>query len=680
MPAAPTRVIVLRGLDAAERRARLVHEWLVTNGLGGYASGTIGGVVTRRYHGFLVAALPAPYGRRMLLPHVGERVRLPDGRLAVLTPERDEPSGPEGAGGAHLEEFRLECGLPVWRYRVPGGGVVERRVIMPNGQNTVHVIYRLAEGDGPLRLKLRVAVHHRSHDDPVSTPLPGNFRFTDTGERYELAVLDLPPLRLMAHGLRQAFTVERTTLPELLYAVEEARGYEHRGTLWSPGYFRLDLTREQPAALVASTEPWETVTALTPEAALRAELERRERRLSAARLPAREGLAAELVLAADQFLVKPVGRSASAARLRAEGEEGRSVIAGYHWFTDWGRDTMIALDGLALATGREAEARGILSTFAHHLRDGLIPNLFPEGENEGLYHTADATLWLFHALDRYVRVTGDRALLDELLPKLVEVAERHVRGTRFGIGVDPADGLLRQGAAGYALTWMDAKVGDWVVTPRRGKAVEINALWFNALALLAEWLERSGDGPAASRWRAHAERARRSFNERFWYADGGYLYDVVDGEDGDDAACRPNQVLAIALEHPVLDRERWAAVLDVVRERLLTPAGLRTLAPGHRDYRSRYYGDRRSRDAAYHQGTVWPWLLGPFTDAWLKAHPKEHAFVHECLAAFDAHLSEACIGSISEVFDAEAPFTPQGCVAQAWSVAEILRCTLRSTT
>jgi predicted glycogen debranching enzyme len=334
---------------------------------------------------------------------------------------------------------------------------------------------------------------------------------------------------------------------------------------------------------------------------------------------------------------------------------------------------MISLEGLTLTTGRHLEAGYILRTFAQYVRDGLIPNFFPERGEQPLYHTADATLWFFHALDRYVELVGDAATLERLLPTLVEIIERHLTGTHFGIGIDPKDGLLRQGAAGYQLTWMDAKVGDWIVTPRRGKAVEINALWYNALRLLEGWLIATGDEATGRVVRKHAELARASFNERFWYPEGGYLYDVVDGESGDDPACRPNQVLAIALRHAVLDPDRWTAVLDTVRARLLTPVGLRSLAPGHPDYKPRYDGDLRARDAAYHQGTVWAWLIGPFVDAWLRTHPHDRETARRTLDALPAHLSEACIGSISELFDADDPFTPRGCVAQAWSVAEVLR-------
>ena len=271
------------------------------------------------------------------------------------------------------------------------------------------------------------------------------------------------------------------------------------------------------------------------------------------------------------------------------------------------------------------------------------------------------------------RATGDRETLRLLLPTLSSIVEHHVRGTRFGIGVDPGDGLLRQGAAGYQLTWMDAKVGDWVVTPRRGKAVEINALWYNALRLLEGWVREEQGSEAAAPLATRAAEVRTAFNARFWYAEGGYLYDVVDGESGDDPACRPNQLFAISLSHPVLAEARWASVLEVVRDRLLTPLGLRTLAPDHPDYKATYDGDLRARDAAYHQGTVWPWLVGPFVDAWLRARPGDRASARALLEGLWTHLDEACVGSISEIFDAEPPFTPRGCISQGWSVAEALR-------
>jgi predicted glycogen debranching enzyme len=654
----------------------LDREWLVTNGLGGYASGTISGAATRRYHGLLVAALSAPAGRWMMLNHLSELIRLPSGATLQIGGEERIGGVLELYGTDCLAEFRLEDGLPVWLYRV-NGYAFEKRVYLVHQQNTAYVNYRLVEGDGVVRLKLRPAVHFREHDAPVSDAVCHPYRFIAEGDHYELVSCDpgVPMLRLRLWGERESFTVEGKKLPDILYRVEESRGYAARGALWSPGYFRADLSRGHEVTLVASTETWEMIRAMTPNGALAAEQERRDRLLHRADGAARTGFGAEMVLAADQFIIRPAGRIEEAARARATGDEVRTVIAGYHWFTDWGRDTMISLPGLTLATGRHAEAGYILRTFAHYVRDGLIPNLFPEGQNDGLYHTADATLWFFQATARYLAVTDDWDTLRRLLPKFLSILDHHLKGTRFGIHVDPADGLLSQGAEGYQLTWMDAKVGDWVVTPRRGKAVEINALWYNALRLLEGWLRATGDEAMARQVAGHAERARESFNRRFWYAAGGYLYDVVDSEGGgDDASCRPNQIFAIALTHPVLDRERWRPVLEVVRQRLLTPVGLRSLAPGSPDYKAKYYGDLRSRDAAYHQGTVWAWLIGPFIDAYLKVHPDDRAGARRFLEGFAHHLDEACIGSISEIFDAEEPFAPRGCVAQAWSVAEVLRC------
>jgi predicted glycogen debranching enzyme len=386
------------------------------------------------------------------------------------------------------------------------------------------------------------------------------------------------------------------------------------------------------------------------------------------------GSAAELVLAADQFIFEPRGRLRDKVQAHAMDDKVRAVIAGYHWFTDWGRDTMISLEGLTLTTGRYSDARGILRTFNRYVRDGLIPNFIPEGADKGVYHTADATLWYFHALDRYLAYTDDRVTLRFLLPSLVSIIEHHISGTRFGIHVDTSDGLLTQGEEGYQLTWMDAKVDGWVVTPRRGKAVEINGLFYNALCLLAEWLEAEGEAATARKYKEYAGKLRRSFNERFWFEGGNYLYDVIDGENGDDSACRPNQLISFSLKYPVLDKKYWQAIIEIVQQKLLTPVGLRSLSPDHPDYKPKYFGDLRARDAAYHQGTVWPWLIGPFIDAYLALNPDSKENVRKSLEGFVPHLNEACIGSISEICDATEPFTPRGCISQAWSVAEVLRC------
>jgi predicted glycogen debranching enzyme len=680
-PAAPNRACrLVRRMpwspeQSAHPEALLNREWLVTNALGGYASGTIAGVPTRRYHGLLIAALPAPLGRTVMLGQVTELVRLGNGKVMRFGGEELADGRLDLHGAEYLVEFRLEGGLPVWRYSAHGI-VFEKRLMLAHRQNTVFLNYRLIEGDGPVRLKLRPQVHFRGHDEPVSKQLADAYSLTVINERGELSIpgSEFPPLRFRLFAEEGAFTIQGRKLIQLLYRTEESRGYEFRGEQWTPGYFRSDLTHDHPVTLAASTESWDALRAIPPWDCHRAEMERRDMLLIAAQPAAREGVGAELVLASDAFLFTPAGRAEDAARARARGDEVRSIIAGYHWFTDWGRDTMVSLEGLTLCTGRRHEAGFILRTFAHYVRDGLIPNFFPDGKNEGVYHTADATLWFFHALHRYLEYTGDRATLRHILPVLREIVEHHVRGTRFNIGVDPKDGLLKQGAPGYQLTWMDAKVGDWVVTPRRGKAVEICALWYNALKLIEGWVrEEHGDG-AAGEYADLAGRCRDSFNRRFWNADGGYLYDVVDAESGgDDASFRPNQIFAVSLDHPVLDKVHWQPVVEAVKDKLLTPVGLRSLAPGSPDYKPQYYGDLRSRDAAYHQGTVWAWLIGPFIDAWLRVFPDQTADARGFLDGFNHALDDACVGSISEVFDAEPPFTPRGCIAQGWSVAEVLR-------
>lgn len=675
---------LIRRIDLAhargeEARQLLRREWLATNGLGGYASGTIAGSVTWRYHGLLIAALPAPFGRVVMLNHVSEFLRLADGRVLQIGGEEESRPEETRKAGHFIAEFRLENGLPVWRYEVEDI-TLEKHVLFLYGQNTVHIHYRLLSRNENVRLELRPSLQFRGHGQAVNDGPQEGYGLSVSGEQYEVSSEGwLPRLRLVLSGERSEFTYDGGTRREIYYQKEAERGYPSRGMLWSPGYFTAWLNPRRDATLIASTEWWSTMLALTPEESVNFYHARHRRLISMSDPLARQSPAADLALAADQFIITPAGRIQDAARAHAAGDEIRTVIAGYHWFTDWGRDTMISLEGLTLVTRRFTEAGWILRTFAYYIRQGLIPNLFPEGKNEGLYHTADATLWFFHALDRYVDYTGDCATLRHILPRLVEIVNHHLSGTQFGIGVDPADGLLRQGAPNYQLTWMDAKVDDWVVTPRRGKAVEINGLWYNALKLLEGWLKDDKDEPGAEKIAAHAQRARESFNRRFWYNEGGYLYDVIDGEHGDDNSCRPNQLLAFCLKHPVLEETRWKDVLRVVREKLLTPVGLRSLSRESPDYKPKYFGDLRARDAAYHQGTVWAWLIGPFVDAWLKVYPEDRAGARKCLEGFAAHLDEACVGSVSEIFDAEPPYAPRGCIAQAWSVAEVLRAWVKTS-
>jgi predicted glycogen debranching enzyme len=489
---APPRALVRRvrwppegGRDDVLRR-----EWLVTNGLGGYASGTIAGAITRRYHALLVAALAAPLGRVILLNHLSERVRSSTGRTEWLSAYGEQGRLVQEEGARVLEEFTLDRGIATWRFVLPEF-TIERTIVMPHGQNTVHVTYRVVSG-GNVRLTLRPSLAFRPHDAPVTQPSEHGYTLIAKDRRFEIhGDPALPVLRLALRAGTGAFSVDDQGIRDVKYLTEESRGYDASGSLWSPGYFRADLSPAEPVTLIASCESWEVIAALNPDDVLARELKRRDALVASAHPAARTGVAAELVLAADQFIIQPAARVADETVARAAGDEARTIVAGYHWFTDWGRDTMISLEGLTLLTGRHTEARQILLTFARHVRRGLIPNLFPEGENEGLYHTADATLWFFHALERYERHSGDTTLVDELVPKLRQIVDAHIAGTDFSIGV-AEDGLLRQGAEGYQLTWMDAKVEGWVVTPRRGKAVEINALWYNALRLLQGWLARLG--------------------------------------------------------------------------------------------------------------------------------------------------------------------------------------------
>jgi predicted glycogen debranching enzyme len=666
----PIRTLSLRDAPESSLLELTEREWLVTNGLGGYASGTLAGIPTRRFHGLLIASLPSPHGRWQMFNHLVETVD-----AFPLSDVEQTHRLREGMRFNALAEFRLEWGLPVWVYE-KDGLVLEKRLFLSFEQNTTFVRYVLLAG-GEVALDLRPALNFRPHEGRLDVPAEHPYPFSARDGHVEIEAGEgAPALRVKTCGEGAGLVEDFKEYEDVFYSTESRRGYDAHGGLWSPGYFRLLLRRGQSAALVASTEPWEAIDALPPDEALAAERERRQELLKMAGKAAKSSLGAELVLAADQFIITPAVRTGDSARARASGEEARSVIAGYHWFTDWGRDTMISLEGLALCTGRYTEARRILRTFAGHIRNGLIPNMFPEGDSEGLYHTADATLWFFHAIERYLQSTGDEELLRLLMPKLEGIIESHLRGTDFGIHADPADGLLIQGAEGYQLTWMDAKVEGWVVTPRRGKAVEINALWYNALRIMSEWRDRLGNSAAARNASGIADKVYESFQRRFWYETEGYLYDVVDGESGDDPALRPNQVLAISLDYPVLDRSRWEPVMQTVEKRLLTPVGLRSLAPGHPDYKQRYDGDLRSRDAAYHQGTVWAWLIGPFLDAWRKTYPTQVAHGERFLEGLRRELDCGGIGSVSEIFDAEKPYTSRGCIAQAWSVAEFLRCHL----
>lgn len=639
-------------------------EWLVTNGIGGYASSTIMGIPTRRYHGLFVPNLRAPRGRTVVIPLFEEEIETEKDIHLI--------SGAETLGGVEvqtpvcLRDFRWEWQIPKWTFEV-GGRVFEKRITMPQGQNTVYIEYRLVKGQ-PIQLRLRPFFTFRGHDEPFEIPDYWPFTLKITHGLIEVHPFDgAPVLKLGLRPQKGIFVCEQKTHEDVYYRIENERGLDDRTSLSSPGYFQASMIEGEALSFATTIDSWSAIQ-FEPSLVFDAERHRLQKLLMLAPEPARSGLAAKLVLAADQFIVRPVSRTEENVLVHASGEHVRTVIAGYHWFTDWGRDTMISLEGLTLCTGRFQEAKAILRTFSHYLKEGLLPNHFPEGERMALYNTTDATFWYFHALDRYFQFTGDRETLETLLPKLESSIEYHLKGTNYGIGVDRDDGLIKASALGYALTWMDAKVHNWVVTPRRGKPVEIQALWYNALSLVEAWSKELGKPFAYSDVK---EEAYESFNSKFPIPDKGYLYDVIDGE-GNDSSLRPNQIFSMSLRFPILKEEFWKPVFSTVTDKLLTPFGLRTLDPLDVNYHPRYEGNRWERDAAYHQGLVWTWLLGPYMDVHRKLYPGEPTPA-SFFAAIEHHLSQAGIGTISEIFDAEAPFVPRGCIAQAWSVAEVLR-------
>lgn len=645
----------------------IAKEWIVTNGLGGYSSGTVLGVNTRRHHGLFVPNLPAPRGRTMMLPHLAESLEI-DEEFVSLTGTEPSSSTLDFPAAKLLKQFRLDWQTPTWRFEVKGR-CLEKKIFMPYGKNTVYVSYQLLDGS-PVRLSFRPFGACRKHDSQLGYPHKWPFRVTGNDHRYELQAFDGAPIvRMMVRPSKEVFLDESKIIRNIFYRIEFERGLDCIESLYSPGVFSVDLSVEEPVYFAASTEDWASLDN-SPAQAFEDEVARRKKLLSSCRSASGHIVTAQLTLAADQFIVSPKTRNEKQTTADAT-DQPCTIIAGYHWFTDWGRDTMISLEGLTLCTGRAEQAKAILKTFAHYVRNGLLPNHFPEGERQAIYNTVDATFWYFHAIDRYLEHTKDHDLIKLLYPTLKSIINHHIQGTDFGIHMDPADGLISAAAEGYQLTWMDAKVDEWVVTPRRGKPVEIQALWFNALKLMEQWGQALNE-PVAD-YRVLAEKVHTSFNTHFWFTEGGYLYDVIDAERGYDIALRPNQIFAISLRYPVLKSECWKAVIDIVEEKLLTPLGLRTLDPAHPDYHGRYEGDRWNRDAAYHQGLVWAWLIGHFVDAWKKVyHDPQKA--REFFQAFEIHLGEAAIGTISEIFDGDSPYQPRGCIAQAWSVAEVLRC------
>jgi predicted glycogen debranching enzyme len=642
-------------LGQAERR-----EWWLANGLGGYAAGTVAGSLTRRYHGLLVAPVNPPLGRFLVLAKADATLLDAEGSHPLFTNRWGE-GAVEPAGHVLIESFRLEGRIPVWRYAI-GDIAIEQRIWMEHGANTTYVAFRLVSGAAQSRpLRLRVTLLANARDHHVSAR-PWEFHPVIEGEGPELRVRhpNWFTLYLKARGGR--ITPCHEWHENFHLAVERERGLPDRDNHLCVGEANFDLVEGKWVGLVASLDP-----AASPYLgeSLRRALARDARELKRAAVQVRELIDApawinQLLLAADSFVF---------ARPMPSVPDGESVIAGYPWFGDWGRDTMIALPGLTLATGRYETAGRILRTFACFVDRGMLPNVFPGAGETPEYNTADAALWYLEAWRAYFHAIRDRSALKELFPVLEDIVQWHVRGTRHGIRMDENDGLLFAGEPGVQVTWMDAKIGDWVVTPRIGKPVEINALWYNGLVAMAEMAEAVGL-PSAT-YRGLAVRARNGF-QRFVQPDGT-LHDVLDGPDGADATLRPNQILAVSLPHSPLDAETGRAVVARVGRELLTSYGLRSLDPAHRDYKPRYLGGVWERDSSYHQGAVWAWLLGYFALAEYRITGDAEG-AQARLAPLRDHLLDAGLGTVSEIFDGAPPHAPRGCPSQAWSVA----CTLEA--
>jgi predicted glycogen debranching enzyme len=663
-------VIELGRDSLTELAAASQREWLVTNGLGGFASGTVSGLNTRRYHGLLVAALRPPVERTLMVAALDATVRYGGVTTALATHEYlDGTIAPEGY--RHLLSFRLDGAIPVWTWAI-GEALLEQRVWMAHGENTTYVSYQLRRGPLPLELELQPLCSSRDYHWQLRGSRDASVRALDQG----FEVIDHPgalPCRVLLEGAR--YVIDPQWHWNIRHREEGARGLDEGEDLLRPAIISARLAPGEVVTVILTAE---SRAPLAAAESLQREQQRQHALLQSAGLahaalarPAPDWVQ-QLVLSADQFIVDRHDMQGNAL--------GKTIIAGYPWFSDWGRDTMIALPGLTLAVGRHDIAASVLRTFAQFVDQGMLPNRFPDGGESPEYNTVDATLWYFVAIREYLRTTSDSSLRTELYPALKDIIAWHRRGTRYGIRMDASDALLYAGEAGVQLTWMDAKVGDWVVTPRIGKCVEINALWYHALTLMGSLAREERDVEAAREFTQLASRVARSYNERFWHEAGSCLFDVVDGPEGEqdeqgrrrDATVRPNQILAVSLTPTLLEPARARAVLERCARELWTPMGLRSLAPSDASYVSVYQGGPRDRDGAYHQGTVWSWLLGPFVSAHLHVHG-DVAAAREFASGMGAHLREACVGQVSEIFDGGAPFRARGCYAQAWGVAELLR-------
>jgi predicted glycogen debranching enzyme len=639
-------------LDTFERSAE--HEWLVTNGIGGFASGTVAGACTRRYHGLLVAALRPPVGRTVLVAKLDLRADYLGRNYGLASNEyADGTVNPHGY--RYLETFELDGLVPTWTFCLADGRL-RQRIWMAHGENTTYLTLSFERGSNDLELELTPLCSYRDYH--AHSRGGWALKVSPRDDGCEVAAFDgATPYYLRCD--RGRFEAAPEWHWNVKHRAETARGLDDIEDLWRPGTFRVRLAPGSEVALSLSIH-----AAASPRRA-RQELIRERRRQARLIADLRVDIpdwVRQLSLAADQFVV---ARSTN-------GETGATVIAGYPWFSDWGRDTMIALPGLTLSTGRLDVAREIVRTFGRYVSEGMLPNRFSDAGEAPEYNTVDATLWYFHAIDLYLHASVDLKTVGELYPVLDSIIDWHTRGTRYGIRIDPEDGLLHAGEAGVQLTWMDAKVGDWVVTPRIGKPVEINALWHRALKVMAAFAQALDKPADAAGYARRADQAAQSFRNRFWYAEGGYLFDVIDGPAGDDPSLRPNQIFAVSLDPGLLEPEHARAVVNVCARELWTPYGLRSLARSDPAYAGRYRGGPGERDAVYHQGTVWGWLLGPFAEAHFAVHGDATTAL-SFLEPIESHLRDACIGSISEIFDGDEPNHAAGCFAQAWSVSEVLR-------
>lgn len=641
-------------LERAEQR-----EWLATNGLGGYATGTVSGNLTRRYHGLLVAALNPP--DRTLLVSKIEEIVSGGGSECALATNRWASGAVEPKGYSYIENFRLEGAIPVWRFAM-GKARLEKRIWMQQGEETTYVRYRLAQADSPVELNCKVLVNYRDYH---STTHAGNWRMgierVAMGAKVE-AFHGAVPFYLLSNDA--SCEIENEWYRDFYLLMENERGLEDREDQLFAATFHAQLEPGQSATMVFSTNPG---AELDGDRALEARREHQKALLAnwlatepraAACAP---GWIRQLVLAADQFVIR---------RRLPDESEGRSIIAGYHWFCDWGRDAMVSLPGLLLKTGRAEIAKNVLQSFARYIEDGILPNNFADAGGKAEYNTVDAALWFVEAVRHYFEATGDTATLRALYPSLLQVMNAYSRGTRYNIHADEADGLLFAGESGVQLTWMDAKIGDHVVTPRIGKPVEVNALWYNAHRAMEAMAASAGESDEA--FARAAERIRASFG-RFWNAPRNCCHDVIDVPgSGNDGTLRPNQIFAVSLRESPLSAEQQKAVVDICLEKLYTPFGLRSLAPEENDYHGQYAGGQAQRDGAYHQGTAWGWLLGSLALAHYRVY-KDKKRARSFLEPLAERLGAAGLGTLNEISDGDSPFSPRGCIAQAWSVGEALR-------